>query len=87
MAYLLARFPVGLVTFSARSSTFAAAGYLLTAPISAPFDGVELGIWEPDTWYEGLALVPAGRPLLVASGWISEGMAAVSRELARWGVR
>ena len=87
MAYLLARFPVGLLTFCIVVSVFSTAGYLISAPIAAPFDGVELGIWEPDTWYEGLALVPAGLLLLVASGWISEGMAATSRELARWGVR
>jgi hypothetical protein len=87
MAYLLARFPVGLLTFCVTVSVYSSAGYLITAPISAPFDGVELGIWEPDTWYEGLALVPAGLLLLVASGWISEGMAAMSRGLARWGVR
>jgi putative sensor protein len=87
MAYLLARFPVGLLTFCIVVSVFSTAGYLISAPIAAPFDGVELGIWEPDTWYEGLALVPAGLLLLVAAGWISEGMAALSREFARWGVR
>ena len=87
MAYLLARFPIGLLTFCVAVSVFATAGYLISAPISAPFDGVELGIWEPDTWYEGLALVPACLLLLVASGWICEGMAAMSRGLARWGVR
>jgi hypothetical protein len=37
--------------------------------------------------YEGVALDPAGLILLVASGWISEGMAAGSRALARWGAR
>jgi hypothetical protein len=87
MAYLLARFPVGMLTFCVAVSVYASAGYLISAPISAPFDGIELGIWEPDTWYEGLALVPAGLLLLVASGWISEGMAAMSRGFARWGVR
>ena len=48
---------------------------------------MELGIWEPDTWYEGLTLVPLGLVALVASGWISEGLAAMSRGLARWGAR
>jgi len=79
---LLASGTGGLAVFAGPT-----AGYLISAPISAPFDGVELGIWEPDTWYEGLVLVPAGLLLLVASGWISEGMAAMSRALARWGVR
>ena len=87
MAYLLARFPVGMLTFCVTVGVFATAGWLIAAPIAAPFDGVDLGIWEPDTWYEGLALVPAGLLLLVAAGWISEGMAALSREFARWGVR
>jgi hypothetical protein len=87
MAYLLARFPVGLLAFTVAVSAYAIAGYLIAAPIAAPFGGTELGIWEPDTWYEGLALVPAGLLALIASGWISEGLAAMSRGLARWGAR
>lgn len=87
MAYLLARFPVGLVTFCVAVSVFATAGLLISAPITASFDAIHLGFWEPDTWYEGLALVPAGLLALVASGWICEGMAAMSRGLAHWGVR
>ena len=62
---------------------------LIAAPLLAPLDadGLELGIWQPDSVLEGLALVPLGLVLLVAAGWISEGMAAMSRELARWGAR
>lgn len=87
MAYLLARFPAGLLAFTAVVSAYGSAGYLVVAPIAAPFGGMELGIWEPDTWYEGFALVPLGLLALVASGWISEGLAAMSRGLARWGAR
>ena len=87
MAYLLARFPAGLLAFTAVVSAYASAGYLIVAPIAAPFGGMELGIWEPDTWYEGFALVPLGLLALVASGWMSEGLAALSRSLARWGTR
>jgi hypothetical protein len=87
MAYLLARFPAGLLAFTAVVSAYASAGYLIVAPIAAPFGGIELGIWEPDTWYEGFALVPLGLVALVASGWISEALAAMSRGLARWGAR
>ena len=87
MAYLLARFPAGLLAFTAVVGAYASAGYLIVAPIAAPFGGMELGIWEPDTWYEGFALVPLGLLALVASGWISEGLAAMSRSLARWGAR
>ena len=83
IGYLLARFPVGIFTFSVAVSAFAAAGYLIAAPIVAPFDGIELGIWQPDTVFEGLALVPLGLVTLVAAGWISEGMAAMSRALAK----
>ena len=46
-----------------------------------------LGVWEPDTVAEGLALVPLGATLLVVSAWISEAMAAMSRALARWRTR
>jgi hypothetical protein len=87
MTYLIARFPAGLLAFCAVVTAYASAGYLIAAPIVAPFDGIELGIWEPDTWYEGLALVPAGLLALVAAGWISEGLTVMSRALARWGAR
>ena len=87
VGYLLARFPVGTFTFSVAVGAYSAAGMLLTAPILASIDPIELGIWEPDTWYEGMALVPLGLLALVAAGWISEGMAAMSRALARWGTR
>jgi len=87
MAYLLARFPAGIVTFSAVVTAYATALSLIAAPVVAPFETIELGVWQPDTWLEGLALVPAGLALLVAAGWISEGMAAMSRGLARWGAR
>jgi hypothetical protein len=85
--YLLLRFPVGTFTFTVAVAAYASAGYLIAAPIVAPFDSIELGIWQPDTWYEGLALVPLGLVTLFAAGWISEGMAAMSRGLARWGTR
>ena len=87
MAYLFARFPVGTLTFTVATTVYGAALYLIAAPIAAPFDGVELGIWQPDTSLEGLALLPLGLVLLVAAGWISEGPAAMSRGLARWGTR
>jgi Putative sensor len=87
MAYLLVRFPVGTFTFTVAVTAYATALYLLAAPIVAPFDAIELGIWEPDTVLEGLALVPLGAALLLAAGWISEAMAAMSRALARWGAR
>ena len=86
-AYLLARFPVGLATFVVAVTAFSSALFLIAAPILAPIDPIELGIWQPDTVLEGLALVPLGLLLLLASAWISEGMAAVSRAFARWGAR
>ena len=89
MAYLLVRFPAGLATFTVAIAAFGVAASLLAAPILAPVDGDAwtFGDWEVDTLVEGLALVPAGLLTLVAAGWISEGMGAVSRELARWGAR
>ena len=87
IAYLLARFPVGLGTFVVAVSAYATALYLIAAPVVAPFDAIELGFWEPDTVLDGLALLPLGLVLLLASAWISEGMAALSRAFARWGAR
>jgi hypothetical protein len=87
IAYLLARFPVGLATFIVALTAYATALYLIAAPVVAPLDTIELGAWEPDTVLEGLALLPLGLVLLLASAWVSEGMAALSRAFARWGAQ
>jgi Putative sensor len=87
IGYLLLRFPIGTATFTIAVATYASALLFIAAPILAPLDTIELGIWSPDSVLDGLALVPAGLGLLFASGWISEGMAAGSRALARWGAR
>ncbi len=89
LAYLLARFPIGLFTFIVAVVAYSVALGLIAAPLLAPLDadGLELGIWQPDSVLEGFALVPLGLVALVAAGWISEGMAAGSRALARWGAR
>ncbi len=89
IAYLLARFPVGIATFTVALTAFASAACLVAAPLIVPLDGDawDFGAWQIDTVPEGLALVPAGLLTLVAAGWISEGMGAVSRVLARWGAR
>jgi hypothetical protein len=87
VAYLLGRFPVGTFTFVVAVTVYGTALGLIAAPILASIDPMELGIWEPDTWYEGLALVPLGLVALVAAGWISEAIAAMSRGFARWGTR
>ena len=87
LLYLLVRFPVGIATFSIAVAAYGTALMFLGAPILAPLDGIELGFWEPDTVLEGLALVPLGAVALVAAGWISEGMAAMSRGLIKATVR
>jgi hypothetical protein len=87
IAYLLVRFPVGIFTFSVAVAAYSAAVWGLAAPLLAPLDAIDLGFWEPDTVLEGLALVPFGAAALVAAGWISEAMAAMSRALIRATVR
>lgn len=87
MAYLLARFPLGTLTFTVAVTAYGAALYAIAAPIVAPFDPIELGIWRPDSVLDGLALLPLGLVLLVAAGWISEVMAAMSRAVVRRGAR
>jgi Putative sensor len=86
-AYLLARLPLGVATFSVATAAYGTALYLSAAPIVAPFDSIDLDFWRIDTAPEGLAILPLGLLLLVAAGWISEGMAAASGGVARWGVR
>jgi hypothetical protein len=87
IGYLLARFPIGIATFGVAVTAYSAGLWGLAAPILAPLEVMDLGFWEPDTVLEGLALVPVGFVLLVAAGWISEGMAAMSRALVRAAVR
>ena len=87
IAYLLARFPVGLFTFVVVVTSFAAAVTLIATPITMLFHPLDLGFTTIDEWYVALPLVPVGLALLVASGWISEGLGAMSRSLARWGAR
>jgi Putative sensor len=87
MLYLLLRFPAGMLTFVVAVAAYGSALYLIAAPVVAPFDAIELGFWEPDTVLEGLVLMPLGAILLVAAGWISEGLAAMSRALIQTTVR
>jgi hypothetical protein len=86
VAYLLARFPVGLFTFTVAVTVYATALYLIAAPVVAPLAPMDLGIWNVNTVLEGLALVPLGLLALIAAGWINEGMAVMSRGLVRWAV-
>lgn len=87
VGYLLARFPVGLVTFTVAVTAYSVALWCLAAPLLAPLDAMDLGFWEPDTVLEGLVFWPFGVVALFAAGWISEGMAAMSRALVRATVR
>lgn len=87
LVYLVARFPIGIATFTIAVTAYGVALGLVAAPLLAPLDALDLGFWEPSTVPEGLALLPLGLMLLLASAWISEGMAAGSRALARWGAR
>jgi hypothetical protein len=68
-------------------TAYSVAGWALAAPLLAPLDAMDLGFWEPDTVIEGLAFVPFGVLALFTAGWISEGMAAMSRALIRATVR
>jgi hypothetical protein len=87
LAYLLARFLVGLVTFTVALTVYAAALYGLAAPVVAAFTPIDLGFWRLDTFVDGLALVPFGAPALIAASWISVGMATTSRAFVRWALR
>jgi hypothetical protein len=87
IVYLLGRFPVGLGTFIVAVIAFSTALYLIAAPVIAPLDAMEFGFWRPDTVLDGLAVLPVGLIALLASAWISEGMAVLSRAFARWGAR
>jgi hypothetical protein len=87
MAYLLARFPIGIATFTVAVTAYAVALGLIAAPLLAPLGALELGCWDPSTVPEGLALLPLGVVTLILAAWISEAMAAGSRALARWGAR
>jgi putative sensor protein len=87
VAYLLARFPVGLFTFTVAVTAYSIALYGIAAPVAAPLAPMDLGVWRVDTVLEGLALVPLGLLALLAAARISEGLAVMSRGLARWALR
>jgi hypothetical protein len=87
VGYLLARFPIGIATFVIAVTAYSVALWCLAAPLLAPLEAMDLGFWEPDTVLEGLAFVPFGLVALFTAGWISEGMAAMSRALIRTTVR
>src|SRR4051794_37942154 len=87
VVYLPARFAVGLVTFTVAVTAYAAALYGIAAPVVAAFTPIDLGFWRLDSFVDGLALVPLGMLALIAAGWISAGMASVSRAFVRWVVR
>jgi hypothetical protein len=87
VGYLLARFPIGIATFTIAITAYSVALWCLAAPLLAPLEAMDLGFWEPDTVLEGLAFVPFGVVALFTAGWISEGMAAMSRALIKATVR
>jgi hypothetical protein len=81
VGYLLARFPIGTATFVVAVTAYSVALWCLAAPLLAPLGAMDLGFWEPDSVLDGLAFVPFGVVGLFSAGWISEGMAAMSRAL------
>jgi hypothetical protein len=87
VGYLLARFPVGVATFTVAVTTYSVALWCLAAPLLAPLEAMDLGFWEPNSVLEGLAFVPFGVVALFTAGWISEGMAAMSRGLIKAAAR
>jgi Putative sensor len=87
VAYLLARFAIGLFTFCVAVTAYSTVLYALAAPLLAPLAPLHLGFWRADTVLDGLALVPFGALALVASVWIGMAMAALSRGLIQWAIR
>jgi len=87
VGYLFARFPIGIATFTVSVTAYSVALWCLAAPLLAPLGAMDLGFWEPDTVLGGLAFVPFGVMALFTAGWISEGMAAMSRGLISATVR
>jgi Putative sensor len=89
MLYLFIRFPAGLASFVVATVAYGLALMLLAAPVLGPLDadGLDVGPWDIDGVLEGLALVPLGAIALIAAGWISVAIGAMSVELARWGTR
>jgi hypothetical protein len=89
VAFLFLRFPAGLASFIVATVSYGVALTLLAAPLLATLDGdgLDIGPWDIDGVLEGLALMPLGAVALIAAGWISVSLGALSVELARWGTR
>jgi len=87
LGYLLVRFPAATCAFAVVVAVYGVALQLIASPIVMPLAPMDFGFWEADSVIEGLAVLPLGLVLLVAAGWVSQGLGVLSRELARWGAR
>ena len=75
-AYLACQFPLGIIWFVLTSIAIVVPPALLVAPawFWAPADGIELGLWNVDTWAEAIVLVPVGALLLVPARYLIDGL-------------
>jgi signal transduction histidine kinase len=72
LAYLFVQFPLGILWFVVAVTLWSAGLGLLLAPAYywAIPDGIQLGIWQVDTLWGALALVPLGA-LVTAAAWFA----------------
>ena len=85
-AFLLIRFPIGLLFGILAVSAVAGAIWLLVAPVFAPLvnDMYDFGFWDPNTVGQGLVLFVIGVALAALSVPLVDGMGLASRWLAEW---
>jgi hypothetical protein len=83
LGFLLARFPLGVFSFSLAVSGLAATLALATAPLHYWAEPLQLGLFKVDTLGEALAVVPVGIVLTVVMLHITNALARAYGAFAR----
>jgi len=95
LVYLLARFPIGIGTFTIAVTLLALSLWFILMPILAPIQGYNVspeeadwvswfvGDWKLDTFAEGLIFTAIGIPLWIGSLHLCNALASFSAEFAQ----
>lgn len=84
MAFLLLKFPLGLLSFVGMVTLLSASGALITAPVLYPFEEItiDLFFWSPDSFAGYLLCGAIGVVLLLVSLNLLNGLAFLWKQLA-----
>lgn len=84
LAFVLARFPLGVAGFVLAAVALGIPGMLIAMPLTAELGGEVSLYWIVDGWQEGLLFVPLGLLLLPIALHVVNGVATVNGRLAEF---